>query len=107
MLSSELGEGGQLVLDRAELVERVLDLGRQQLAHDAVDGLECQAAARELDLSRRRHHVRLVAGVDHHCVAIDLDDGLEERQNEAHLFTRLHASARSHTNRTQQFVSAK
>jgi len=107
MLTGELRRRRQLVLDRAELVERILKLDRQELSDDAVDSLQCEAAACELNLARRRHHVRLVASVDHHCVAIDLDDGLEERENEAHLFTRLHTSARSHTNSTQQVVSAK
>ena len=78
MLTREFGEGGQLVLNRAELVERVLNLDRQQLTDDAVDGFERQATARKLDLSRRRHDIRLVAGVHDHRLAVDLDDRLEQ-----------------------------
>ena len=54
VLAWELRHRRQLVLHRAELVERVLQLDRQQLGDDAVDRFERQAAARQVDLSGRR-----------------------------------------------------
>ena len=84
-------------------LERLLQLDRQKLIDDAVDGFERESAVRELDLPRRRHHVRLVAGVHHQRFAVDADDRLEQRRNEAHLFTRLHTFA--HRQRVAHSVS--
>ena len=69
---------GELVLNRAELVECVENIRRQQLRDDAVDGLERQPLAGELDLPRRRHDVRLVARVHDEGFAVDADNRLEQ-----------------------------
>ena len=58
MFAGELGDRRQLVLHGAELVERAVRFRRQQLLDDSVDGVKGQAAAGEIDLSRRRHDVR-------------------------------------------------
>ena len=50
VLARKLRHRRQFVLDGAELVERALGFGRQQLRHDAVDRLERQAAAGQIDL---------------------------------------------------------
>ena len=81
------------MLHGAELVERTLQFHGQQLADDAVDRFEREAAARELDLTRGRHDVRLVAGVHDERFAIDTDNRLKQGRNEAHLFTWLHTTA--------------
>jgi hypothetical protein len=52
MLAREFGRGRQLVLDRAELCERVLNLGRQQLTDDAVDRFESETYDKRQDERR-------------------------------------------------------
>ena len=84
LLARKLGERGQLVLSGAEFLERLLRFDRQQLIHDADDGIERQAARREIDLPRRRHDVGLLADVHHQGFAVELDDRLKERGNKAH-----------------------
>jgi hypothetical protein len=83
----ELGRGRKLVLDRPELVKRSLQLRRQELTDDPVDGLERQAPARQLDLARGRDDVRFLAGVHHQRFAVNLENRLQQRWNQAHLFT--------------------
>ena len=78
VLAGELGHRRQLVLHRAELVERVLQLNRQQLRDDAVDRFEREAAARQIHLSSGRDDVRLVAGVHDERFAIDADNRLKQ-----------------------------
>ena len=51
VLAGEFRTCGQVILNRPELVERVLDLRRQQLADDAAHRIERQATARELHLA--------------------------------------------------------
>ena len=77
MLAGEFRGGRQLVLDGPELVERALQLGRQELADDPVHGFEGQATARQLDLARRRDDVRLLAGMHHQRFAVDLQNRLQ------------------------------
>ena len=77
-LTWKLGEPRQVVLGRAKFVKRVLEFHGQQLRHDAVDGFEREAAAREVHLPGRRHDVRLVAGVHDERFAIDADNRLEQ-----------------------------
>ena len=101
VLAGEFRHRRQLVLDGAEFLERVLQLRRQQLIDDAVDGFEVQAAAAEIHLPGRRDDVRLVAGVHDQRFAVDAHDRLEQRRNEAHLFTRLHSIAHAYTHDTQ------
>ena len=89
------GEGRlrrELVLDGAELVERVEHVLRKQLRDDAVDGVERQAFARELDLARGRDNVRLVARVHDKGFAVDADNRLEERRYKAHRHMHISAS---------------
>jgi len=78
MLAGELVGRRQLVLHRAEFVQCRLQLGRQQLSDDGVERLECQASTGDVDLSRRRHDVRLVAGVHDQSLPIDAEDRLEK-----------------------------
>ena len=78
VLVGEIGTRRQLVLNRAEFIQRVLRLDRQQLLENAVHGLERQAARREVDLPGRRHHVRLLADVDHARLAVEPDDRLKQ-----------------------------
>ena len=78
VLAGELGHRRQLVLDGAELLERVLQLGRQQLRDDAVDRFERQAAARQIHLAGGRDDVRLVAGVHDERFAVDADNRLKQ-----------------------------
>jgi rfaE bifunctional protein nucleotidyltransferase chain/domain len=77
MLAGEFGSGRQFVLNGAEFVERALQLGWQELAHDPVHRVERQATARQLDLTRRRDDVRLFAGVHHQRFAVDLQNRLQ------------------------------
>ncbi len=102
LLSGKLSRSGQLVLDGAELVERLLQLDGQKLRDDAVHGFEREPFAGQLHLAGRRHHVRFVAGMHHQRFPVDADDGLEQRGYEAHrlphsdrehLFIRLHTEA--------------
>ena len=72
------GIARQLVLHGAELVERVLQLDRQQLGDDAVDRFERQAATRKIHLAGRRDDVRLVAGVHDQRFAVDADNRLKQ-----------------------------
>ena len=79
MLSRKLAEAWQLlVLRRTKFVEGVLEFNRQQLRHDAADGLDGQTAARKLNLPGRRNDIRLVAGVHDERLAIDADHCLEQ-----------------------------
>src|SRR5207302_4211423 len=82
----------ELVLNGAELVDRIEHILWQQLRDDAVDGVERQALARELDLARRRDHVRLVARVHDEGFAVDADNRLEERRYKAHRHMHISAS---------------
>ena len=68
----------QLVLNRAEFVERSLQFDRKQMIDDAVDGVECQAAGCQVHLTARGHYVRFVAGVHHQRFTVQMDDGLEQ-----------------------------
>ncbi len=77
MLAGEFRSGRQFVLNGAEFVERALQLGRQELAHDPIHRVERQATARQLDLTRRRDDVRLFAGVHHQRFAVDLQNRLQ------------------------------
>ena len=54
LLAGKFGLRRQLVLDGAELVERLQGFDRQQLVDDAVDRLERQAVAGQIDLARGR-----------------------------------------------------
>jgi hypothetical protein len=96
LLARELLLRRQRVLDGAELVERRLELGRQELSDDAADGVERQPPACQLHLPRRRHDVRLVAGMHDQRFAVDVDDRLEQRRDEID-FT--HGTARAGTDR--------
>ena len=69
---------GQLVLNRAELIQSVLRLERQQLFQNSIHRLEREAARREVHLTGRRHHVRLFADVDHARLAVETHDRLEK-----------------------------
>jgi hypothetical protein len=98
LLARELRLRRQGVLDGAELVERSLELGGQKLSDDAADGVERQTAACQLHLPRRRHDVRLVAGMHDQRFAVDVDDRLKQRRDEID-FT--HGTARAGTDRTE------
>src|SRR5204863_6375912 len=91
------GEGrlrGELVLNRAELVERVEHVLRKQLLDDAVDGVEREAFAGQFDLAGWRNDVRLVARVHHEGFAVDADYRLEERSYKAHRHMHISANRR-------------
>ena len=85
MLVPKLCLRRHLVLNGAELVERLLGFSGQQLLDDARDCLERQHAGGEFHLPGRCNHVRLFADMDHEGVAVEPDDGLEQRGNETHL----------------------
>lgn len=78
VLSWKLRHRRQLVLRRAEFVERALRFERQQLVDDAAHGVESETTCREVNLADRRHNVRLVADVHDERFAVDANDGLEE-----------------------------
>jgi hypothetical protein len=70
-LAGELRLRRELLLNGAELFEGSQGVGRQQLRHDAVDGLERQPPAGQLDLPGRSDHIGFVAGVHHQRLAVD------------------------------------
>ena len=68
----------------AELVERALRFNRQELVDDAVHCVEGQAASGKIDLTGRRHHVRLLTNVEHERFAVGRDNRLKQGRDETH-----------------------
>ena len=90
LLARKSGRGRQLILHRAELVERVLqfDCGSSWLTMPLT--ASSVSPRWRVHLAGRRHDVRLVAGVHDERFAVDVDDRLEERRNETHFTHGLH-----------------
>jgi hypothetical protein len=72
------------VLHRANLVERVPRLVRQQLAQHSGHGIEGEDTGRDLRLAGRRNDVRALAGVEHEGIAVSTHDCSEQRIYESH-----------------------
>jgi hypothetical protein len=65
-------------LSDAELVERLLKLGRQELIDNLGNRFECQTGSCQIHLARGPYDVGLFAGVHHQRLAVDADHGLEQ-----------------------------
>ena len=78
MLARQRRNRRHLVLDRAELLERILRLDRQQLVQDARRGIDRQPLRGEVHLLGRRDDVRLLADVQHHRLAVETDNRLKQ-----------------------------
>ena len=78
MLARQCRNRRHLVLDRAELLERILRLDRQQLVQDARRGIDRQPLRGEVHLLGRRDDVRLLADVQDHRLAVETDNRLKQ-----------------------------
>lgn len=84
-----MGGGGDVVVGRAELVERRPLVGRQNLAEHTRDGVGREHTRGQLDLApgkrsaklirrlRRGHDVRLFADMHDECVSVQANDRVE------------------------------
>ena len=70
--------GGSVVLGDAEFVERLQELGRQEVVHDLGDGLERETGPRQVHLPGGTDDVGLLPGMHDQRLAIDADHGLEQ-----------------------------
>jgi hypothetical protein len=94
-LAGKLARCREFVLHAAEIVEGALGFNGEQLIDDAADRLEGQAASGEVDLTGEGHHVRPVADVHDHGLALETNDRLEQRGDKSHYVSGEHRHGNS------------
>ena len=86
-LPGENAGGGQIVLNRAERIERLPCIFRQKLADHAGHRLEGQRARGDLRLPGRSDDIRTLARMEHEGLAVGANESGQERGYEGHRYS--------------------